>query len=65
MKAYVGVDVYIHISLTSALVRGQLHARYLSDWRLDGPQNRLGRHEEEKIFYPTGTRTANGMLLNP
>jgi hypothetical protein len=68
MKTYGGVDVVIHVFLTSALVGcGQFHAptalspwkstRYPSDRRLGGPQSRFGRRGEEKILDPTGTRT--------
>jgi hypothetical protein len=70
MKAYGGVDAYIHIFLTSALVGGEWSAsrpgrftprgkspRYPLDRKLDGPQSRSGRHGEVKILDPTGTRT--------
>jgi hypothetical protein len=64
MKAYRGVDVYIHLFLTSALVGGgQLHAPAALppgkappvplDRRLGGPQSRSGRCEEQKIFFLT------------
>jgi hypothetical protein len=59
MKAYGGVDVYIHISLTSALVGGKWSAsrpgRFTPgegalwdplDRRLSGPQSRCGRRGE-------------------
>jgi hypothetical protein len=77
MKAYGGVDVYIHIFLTSALVgdSGQLHAPaalplgksplYLLDWRLGWPQSRSGRDGEEKILDPTGTRTPTPRSSSP
>jgi hypothetical protein len=66
MKAYGGLDGYIYVFLTSALVvSGQLHApaalatgkgpRSPLDRRLGGPQSRFGRREEEKILYPAGT----------
>jgi hypothetical protein len=57
MKVYSGVDVWIHIFLTSALVGGEWSAslsaalpqgnspRYPLDWRLGGPQSRSGRRE--------------------
>jgi hypothetical protein len=77
MKAYGGVDVYIHVFLTSALVgvSGQLHASaafppggkspfYPLDRSLDGPKIRSGRRGEEKIFYPTGTRTPTSRFSN-
>jgi hypothetical protein len=68
MKTY-GVDVYIHVLLTSALVIGvvsftlrQLYPQrkspqYPLDRRLGRPQNRFGRREEEKILDPTENRT--------
>jgi hypothetical protein len=65
-----GVDVYIHIFLTSALDGGEwsvsrpvrftpwgMSARYPENRRLGGPQSRSGQREEEKILDPTGTRT--------
>jgi hypothetical protein len=67
MKVYGGVDVKIHISLTSALVGAecQLHAlaalppgkkpQYPLDRRLGGPQRKSGRPGEEKILDPTRT----------
>jgi hypothetical protein len=70
MKTYGGVKVELHILLTTALVGGQWSAsrngrftpwetapRYPLDRRLGGPQNRSGRHGEEKILTPTGTQT--------
>jgi hypothetical protein len=72
MKVYVGVEVQIHIFLTSALVGGERSASrpcrftpqgknpwYPLDRRLDGPQSRSGQCGEEKILDPTGTRTPN------
>jgi hypothetical protein len=58
MKAYGGVDAWIHIFLTSALAGGEWPASrpYSFDWRLGGPQSRSGRGEI-KILDPTGTRT--------
>jgi hypothetical protein len=62
MKAYGGVDVYIHIFLTSALAGGEWTAsrtglftpgekpRYPLARRLGGPQSRSGRRGEEKIL---------------
>jgi hypothetical protein len=75
MKVYGGVDVYIHIFLISVLVvvnftpkqlypRGKSHP-YPFDRRLNGPQNRSGRHGEEKILDPTGTRNQTPLLVQP
>jgi hypothetical protein len=59
LKTYEGVDIQIHIVLTSALVEvnGQLHAPatlllgkepwYSLDRRFGGPPNRYGQHEKE------------------
>jgi hypothetical protein len=65
MKAYGGVDVYIHIFLTSAIAGGEWSAsrpcrftpRYPLDTRLGGPKNRSDGHGEVKILERTGTRT--------
>jgi hypothetical protein len=67
MKTYGGVDVQIHVFLTSALVRGEWSAsrsvcfipeeiapRYPLDRRLGGPQNLSGGHGEEKNLNLTG-----------
>jgi hypothetical protein len=72
IKAYEGVDVYTHTFLLSA---GQLHApaalppgkepRYPLDKRLGGPQSRSGRHREEKILDPTGTRLSGPSVIQP
>jgi hypothetical protein len=69
MNAYGGVDVYIHIFLTSALVGGEWSVsrsgrfifweklpRYPLDRSLGGPQSRSGRLGEKKVLDPTGTR---------
>jgi hypothetical protein len=60
--AYGGVDVYTHISLTTALVGGEWSAsrpgrlprgerlRYPLDRKLGGPQSLSGRRGEEKIL---------------
>jgi hypothetical protein len=60
MKTYEGVDVNIHVFLTSALVGGKWSAsrfglfspgkepRYPLDRRLGGPQTRSERSGEEK-----------------
>jgi hypothetical protein len=78
MKAYGGVDVQIHIFLTSALIGGKWSAsrigrftprgnspRYPLDRRLGGPQSRSGRRGEEKILDATGTRTLTPRLSSP
>jgi hypothetical protein len=70
MKTYGGVDVYIHVFLTSALVGGECSAlrpgrfapggkspQYPLDRGLGEPQGRPGRHGEVKILAPTGTQT--------
>jgi hypothetical protein len=60
VKIYVGVDVYIHVFLTSALSGGEWSAsrvicftpgkqpQYAMDRRMEGPQNRSGLQGEEK-----------------
>jgi hypothetical protein len=78
MKAYGGVDVYIHIFLTSALTGNEWSAsrpkplyprgnspRYALDRRLGGPQSRSGRRGEEKILDPTWTLTLNPSIVQP
>jgi hypothetical protein len=68
MKAYVGVDVYIHIFLTSALAGGEWPAlrpghfspeeRAPSTHWIGGWVNpRAGLDDVEKILDPTRTRT--------
>jgi hypothetical protein len=66
MKAYGGVDVQIHIFLTSALAGGEWSAsrpgRLIPGERAPGthwigwvdPRSRPGRHGEEKILDSTG-----------
>jgi hypothetical protein len=66
MKAYGGLNVYIHIFLTLTLAGGEWLAScpgalssgespwYALDRRLGGPQSLSGRHEV-KIVDPTGT----------
>jgi hypothetical protein len=56
-KTYGGVDVYIHVFLTSALVGdGPLYRRYPLPSGLSGPLNRSERRGEEKNLAPNGTR---------
>jgi hypothetical protein len=69
MTVYGGVAVYIHIFLTSALVgvNDQLHAPVTIPQGNEPPVHtgyearwvpeRSGRHTEEKILDPIGTRT--------
>jgi hypothetical protein len=68
MKAYGGVDVLIHIFLTSALVSFTLRPLYTRERAPlpvlivlevggGGPQNRSGRYRQVKILDPTGART--------
>jgi hypothetical protein len=69
MMTYEGMDVQIHVFLTSALDGDELSVsrpgrftlvidpRYPLDRRLVGPQNRAERRGEEKNYVPTGTRT--------
>jgi hypothetical protein len=73
MKMYGGVDVYIHIFLTSALAGGEWSASRPEsftpgkeplvplDRRLGEPQTRSGRFGEEKILDP---RTPNPQSLS-
>jgi hypothetical protein len=78
MKAYGGVDVQIHMFLTLALALGEWSAsrpcRFTaweiapgSQWigGLGGLQCWSGRHGEEKILDPTGTRTPNPRSSSP
>jgi hypothetical protein len=80
MKTYGGVDVYIHVLVTSALVGGKWSAsrpgrftphprgkyrRYPLDRRLGGSQSRSGRRGEDKILGPTGTRTPTPRPSSP
>jgi hypothetical protein len=78
MKTYGGVDIYIHVFLTSAVVGGEWSAsrlglftakgnspRYPLYRRLGGPQSRCGRRGEEKIFDPTVTRTPTPSVIQP
>jgi hypothetical protein len=60
-----GVDVQLHVYLTSALDGSELSAtrpgrkspQYPLNRKLGGPENLSGRREEEKNPAPTGTRT--------
>jgi hypothetical protein len=76
MKAYGGVDVQIHIFLTSALVAGEWSAsrpclftpgerapgtHWIEGWV--GP--RAGLDGLENILYPTGTRTPTPRSSSP
>jgi hypothetical protein len=74
MKAYKGVDVQIHIFLTSVLPGAdQLHApavlrpgkssRYPLNRRLGGPQNQSGTSGEEEILDPTGTQIPDPYVI--
>jgi hypothetical protein len=78
MKAYGGVDVYIHIFLTSALVGGEWSAsrpcrfihrgkspRYPLDRRLGGPQSRSRRGGEENILVPPGDSNSDPSVVQP
>jgi hypothetical protein len=77
MKAYRGVDVGIHISLTWALAGIEWSAShpaaltpgkeppYPLDRRLGGPQSRSERRGEEKIPDPTGIRTPTPRSSSP
>jgi hypothetical protein len=66
MKAYVGVNVQIHIFLTSALVRGEWSASrpgrftpeplYPLDRRWVGPRAGLDDVEKRKILLQTGLK---------
>jgi hypothetical protein len=58
MKAYVGVDVYIHVFLTSALVVGSHPCHFT-------PESWSGLYREVKILEPTGTRTLNPLSSSP
>jgi hypothetical protein len=75
MKTYGGVDVYIHVFLTSELVGGEWSAsrpgRFTPRERAPGthwiggqvgPQSQSGQHGEEKILDPTGTRSPTPWL---
>jgi hypothetical protein len=78
MKTYGGVDVYIHVFLTSVLVGGEWSAsrpcrftpkkrrpgtHWIEGWV--GPQSRSERYREVKILDPTGTRTPTSSMSSP
>jgi hypothetical protein len=73
MKAQVGVDVWIHIFLTSALAGGEWSAscpgRFTlgTHWieGLGGPQRRSGQFGEEKILDLTGNRIPEPSVVQP
>jgi hypothetical protein len=78
MKTYWGVDVWIHIFLTSALigvVSGQLHApaalapgkspRYPFYRRLGEPQSRSGRYGEVNFFTLPGLELPLPLVVQP
>jgi hypothetical protein len=73
MKAYGGVDVQIHIFLTSALVEGEWLAsragrftpgtHWIGGWA--GYQSWSGKYGGEKILDTTGTRTPTPQSSSP
>jgi hypothetical protein len=76
MKTYGGVDVQIHVLLTSALAGGEWLAsctghctpgkrapRHPLDRRLGGPQSQCD--DVEKIPEPTGARTRTPPVVQP
>jgi hypothetical protein len=77
MKTYMGVAVYIHIFLTSALVGGEWSAsrpcrftpgkelRYTFYRRLGGPQSRSGRYGEVKNFTLSGLELSLPLVVQP
>jgi hypothetical protein len=78
MKVYEGMDVYIHIFLTLALVggewssshpgsfaTGERSSRYPLDKRLGGPQSRSGRCGEVKILDPTEAGNPTSQSSSP
>jgi hypothetical protein len=66
MKTYKGVEVYVHVFFSSALVGGERSAfppwgkssRYPLDTELGGSQSRSGPRGKERNLAPTGTRTS-------
>jgi hypothetical protein len=76
MKAYAGVDVYVHTFLTTALAKGEwsasLHGPFTPRERVPGTHwiggwvdPRAGLDDMEKILDPTGTQTLNPRLSSP
>jgi hypothetical protein len=77
MKEYGGVDVEIHIFLTSALIGGEWSVSHPGRFtpgkdypvqlygKLVGPQSLCGRRGEEKILDPTVTRTSDLSVIQP
>jgi hypothetical protein len=73
MKTYGGVDVQIHIFLTSALVGGERSAsrpcRFTSSTHFIGgwvdPRAVLDDMEKWKFFDPTGTQTPAHLVIQP
>jgi hypothetical protein len=76
MKAYGGVDIYIHIFLISALVGGEWSAsrpgRFTpgdcvpgTHWIAGWVNPRTGLDDLEKILDPTGTRTPTPLSSSP
>jgi hypothetical protein len=71
MNAYGGVDVYIHVFLTSTLAGGEWStsrpARFTPGTRWIGGwvDPRAGVDDVEKILDPTGTRTPTPRSSSP
>jgi hypothetical protein len=66
MKAYVGVDLEIHIFLTSALAGGEWSVSRPGHFTpLDRRPGGSGRRGEEKILDPTETQTPTPRPSSP
>jgi hypothetical protein len=76
MKAYGGVDVYIHIYLTSSLDGAEWSASHSGRftpgerapgtlWIVGWVGPRAGLDDVEKILYPTGTPTPTPRSSSP
>jgi hypothetical protein len=77
MRTYGGVDVYIHIFLTSALVGGEWSASRLCRFtpgkeppvpivqEVGGPQSRSGRYGEVKILTLPGLEIPPPPVVQP